>query len=171
MPSQNCSIHGYPVSRTRKSKGIGIYKVPSGNDDFERHWREKIVDIITKDREINSKLRKIIKNRRLWVCQRHYHDNQINFHDSRSYPKPGEVPQLELLLRKKIHVCSSTSSLRQSAVNIAAKMEGHLQNGACSSTISLCYKSFVTKELKAEFINLNLHHLGILQLLLIIMFR
>ena len=29
------------------------------------------------------------------------HDNQINFHDSRSYPKPGEVPQLELLPRKK----------------------------------------------------------------------
>ena len=84
-----------PVSR-RKCKGIGIYKVPSG-DDIERHWREKIVAIITRDREIDSNLRKIIKIRKLWVCQRYYHDNQINFHDSRRYPKPGEVPQLELL--------------------------------------------------------------------------
>ena len=35
--------------------------VPSG-DDFERHWREKIVVIIIRAREIDSNLRKSIKN-------------------------------------------------------------------------------------------------------------
>ena len=61
---------------------------------------------------------------------------------------------LELLPRKINQACSSTSSLRQSAVNIAAKMESHLQNDACSSTISLCYKSF--DEFKSRIYQLKL---------------
>ena len=71
MPGQNCSIYRCPVSRARIFKGIGIYKVPAGDDNFERHWREKIVAIITRDREVDSNLRKSIENKRLWVCQRH----------------------------------------------------------------------------------------------------
>ena len=70
MPGQNCSIYGCPVSCARKFKGIGIYKVPAGDDKFEQHWREKIVAIITRDCEVDSNLRKSIENKRLWVCQR-----------------------------------------------------------------------------------------------------
>ena len=39
-------------------------------------------------------------------------------------------------------------------MNIAAKMESQLQNDACSSTISLCYKSF--DEFKSRIYQLKL---------------
>ena len=45
----NCSIYGCHSSRRPEYAGIGIYKVPSGDGEFEKNWREKLVLIITKD--------------------------------------------------------------------------------------------------------------------------
>ena len=53
----NCFIYGCHSSRRPEYAGIGIYKVPSGNDEFEKNWREKLVFIITKDRVIDEPLR------------------------------------------------------------------------------------------------------------------
>ena len=61
----NCSIHGCHSSRRPKYDVIGVYKVPSGNDEFVKNWREKLVFIITKDRVIDDHLRKRIERRKL----------------------------------------------------------------------------------------------------------
>ena len=45
----NCSIYGCHSLCRPEYAGIGIYKVPSGNDEIEKNWREKLVFIITKD--------------------------------------------------------------------------------------------------------------------------
>ena len=41
MPGVNCSIYG--CSTSRKSKGIAILRVPTGDDDYSTQDRQKIV--------------------------------------------------------------------------------------------------------------------------------
>ena len=54
MPGSNCSIFG--CSTSSKHKGIAIFKLPSGDDEYNKAWREKLVNIIT--REIDAALKK-----------------------------------------------------------------------------------------------------------------
>ena len=64
MPGDNCSIYGCPVSRLSKYKGTGIYKVPSGDDEFAKAWREKLILIITRNRVIDTALKeRIVKKK------------------------------------------------------------------------------------------------------------
>ena len=67
MPGANCSIFG--CSTSRKSKGISIFRVPTGDDDYNTKWREKIVNIITKDRLINESLKTQIERKSLYTCE------------------------------------------------------------------------------------------------------
>ena len=63
----NCSIYGCHSTRRPEYAGIGIYKVPSGNDEFEKNCREKLEFIITKDRVMDEPLRKRIERRKLYI--------------------------------------------------------------------------------------------------------
>ena len=55
MPGANCSIFGCTKSRT--TKGLAIFGIPKKDDEWHRDWREKLVNIITKDREIDADLK------------------------------------------------------------------------------------------------------------------
>ena len=70
MPGDNCSLYGCTVSRRSKHKGIAIFKLPTGDTDFEKKWREKLISIITKDKVIDAALRERINCRKLFICQR-----------------------------------------------------------------------------------------------------
>ena len=72
MPGDNCSIFGCTVSPRSKYKGIAIYKVPALKTEFEKSWTDKLVTVITKDREIDVALRERIKSGRLFICERHF---------------------------------------------------------------------------------------------------
>ena len=72
MPGANCSIFG---STSRKNKGIAIFKVPSGDDEFNKGWRSKLVNIIIKDREVDAGLRKQIVDKTLHICELHYSED------------------------------------------------------------------------------------------------
>ena len=76
MPGDNCSIRDCKVSRSSKYKGISLFKIPSGDSECDTIWRNQLVDVITKDREIDSLLRERIKLRKLFICQRHYREDQ-----------------------------------------------------------------------------------------------
>ena len=56
MPGDNCSIYGCTVLRRSKYKGIAIFKVPAPKTEFEKSWKDKLVDVITKGREIDGVL-------------------------------------------------------------------------------------------------------------------
>ena len=99
MPGDNCSIEGCPVSRSSKYKGIGIFKVPSGNTEHEKNWRDKLVNIVTRDRVIDPNFRERINSRKVFICQRHYSEDQVLIHDSRKTLKPGELPHLNLPIK------------------------------------------------------------------------
>lgn len=150
MPGDNCSILGCPVSRSRKYKGIGIYKVPSGDSEWETKWREKLVAIVTRDRVVDSALKEKIANKRLFICQRHYHPDQINVNDTRSSVKPGEIPTLNLPIKS---FQSPPSTPRSSSISAASKRLTY-QSSTITSPPSHCYKSF--EEFKKRCENLKL---------------
>ena len=52
VPGANRSIFGCTKSRT--TKGLAIFGIPKKDDEWHRDWREKLVNIITKDREIDA---------------------------------------------------------------------------------------------------------------------
>ena len=59
-------------STSRKSKGIAILRVPTGDDDYSTQDRQKIVDIITCDRVVDQQLKDQIEKRTLHTCELHY---------------------------------------------------------------------------------------------------
>ena len=52
MPGANCAIVN--CSSSRKDKGVGIFKVPTGKDDESEKWRAEMLNIITKDRVVDE---------------------------------------------------------------------------------------------------------------------
>ena len=78
MPGVNCSIVGCTVSRRSKYQGCGIYKVPSGEDEFETNWRNKFIAIITRGRPVDTDLIERINKKKLYICQRHFSSEDLN---------------------------------------------------------------------------------------------
>ena len=118
MPGANCSIFGCNVSRNKV--GIAIFKVAAGKDDYSANWRSKLVDIITKNRVIDSQLRKQIENRKLHICERHFTEDCLNHHPSKTTLVPGSIPTL-CLPQKSLPSSSTTTKPRDSAEIIAQK--------------------------------------------------
>ena len=139
MPGDNCSIYGCAVSRRKKYKGIGIYKVPSGDDEYSIKHREKLVAIITRNREVDESLKDQIKRKHLFICQRHYRPDQIIQHDSRSAPKPGEIPELNLPTKS---FQSPPTTPRASSINVLSKRLSYQQETSSSTMTSPSYRSF-----------------------------
>ena len=75
MPGANCSIYGCKTSR--KDEGISIFRVPTGEDEYNTQWRNKIVAIITRDRTIDWSLKKQIENKTLNTCELHYPEEDL----------------------------------------------------------------------------------------------
>ena len=74
MPGANCSIRS--CSSSRRSKGISIFNIPKKNLKFkgaeQEKWRNDMINIITRDREIDSDLRRQINEDRLHICEKHF---------------------------------------------------------------------------------------------------
>ena len=75
MPGANCSIFGCTKSRT--TKGLAIFGIPKKDDEWHRDWREKLVNIITKDREVDADLRSQIERKSLHICELYFTDDQV----------------------------------------------------------------------------------------------
>ena len=103
MSGVNYSIMGCHVSRRSKCKGLSIFKVPSGDSEFETTWRNKLIAVVTRDRVIDSKLKEQINKNRIYICQQHYITDQYHIHDTCKTFKPGEIPELILPVKSTIH--------------------------------------------------------------------
>ena len=90
MPGANCSI--YNCSTSRKDKGIAIFKNPAGDDDFNRKWRENLVNIITRDRVIDQNLQRQINENTLHTCEHHYTEDCLLRNPKKTTRKPGSLP-------------------------------------------------------------------------------
>ena len=75
MPGSNCSIFGCGTSR--KSTGMGIFKLPTGKDDFNTKWRRELLQIITRDRVEDAALKRQICKDSIHICEKHFREDQL----------------------------------------------------------------------------------------------
>ena len=52
MPGVNCALIG--CGSCRRTKGIGIFKLPSAKDDKHKRWRDEWVGELKKTREVDQ---------------------------------------------------------------------------------------------------------------------
>ena len=75
MPGVNCSVLG--CGSCRRSKGIGIFKLPVAKDEAHRKWRNDWLGVVTKAREIDQDFREQIKNDKVHACEKHFKPEDI----------------------------------------------------------------------------------------------
>ena len=94
MPGENCAIFGCPTSRRHAS--ISIFKVPLPNNEVNKKWGSELINIITKDRQVDALLRKRIESSKIFICERHFSPDQIWVYPTRKSLKEGALPHLNL---------------------------------------------------------------------------
>ena len=70
MPGDNCAVFG--CGSCRRTKGIGIWKLPAAKDEAHKKWRHDWLSEITKTREIDHEFRKRIENDKVFTCEKHF---------------------------------------------------------------------------------------------------
>ena len=75
MPGDNCSVFGCGTSR--RTKALGIWKLPSPKDESHRKWRDAWLSEITKTRIVDTAFRKKIKNDNVYTCEKHFHPQDV----------------------------------------------------------------------------------------------
>jgi hypothetical protein len=65
MPGENCAVLG--CGTCRRTKGIGIWKLPAGRNAEYKTWRENWLNEITKTRVIDTNFRQMIDNDKVYT--------------------------------------------------------------------------------------------------------
>lgn len=98
MPGDNCSVFG--CGTCRRTKGIGIWKLPSARNAEYKKWREEWLSEITKTRVIDKDFQKQIDNDKVFTCEKHFKLEDIEiFHSEKMVkkkPKIGALPTLNM---------------------------------------------------------------------------
>ena len=70
MPSDDCSVFG--CGTCRRTKGIGIWKLPSARNAEYKKWQEEWLSKITKTSVIDKDFQKQIDNDKVFACEKHF---------------------------------------------------------------------------------------------------
>ena len=70
MPGENCSVFG--CGSCRRTKGIGIWKLPGAKNDSYKKWRSDWLSAITKTRVMDKSFKELIAKDRVYTCERHF---------------------------------------------------------------------------------------------------
>ena len=76
MPGSNCAIYGCLTSR--RHAGIGIFRIPSSNDEISKKMRDEWIRVVVRDRVVDADLRKRIKENKLSICEIHFEEKFID---------------------------------------------------------------------------------------------
>ena len=79
MPGRNCFFPNCTVSRTAKHENVGIFKIPMRNDDFHTEWRTNMINVMSRYREFGKDLKARAAAGRLFVCEKHFALEDIEF--------------------------------------------------------------------------------------------
>ena len=131
-----------------------MFKVPVGNNDFDKDWKQKLISVITKDRVVDDSLRAQIEKSNLYICECHFSPDQFYHHDTKTTLNPGVI--LTLHLPQKCHPSSSTITRPRDSAFIINQKKLIL-----SSTITAAekpveyYKSFDDFKTRVSCLKLN----------------
>lgn len=72
MPHPKCAV--WCCGSCRRTKGIGIWKLPSAKYEVYMRWRDDWpwLDEITKTRAIDQDFRQLIASDRVFTCEEHF---------------------------------------------------------------------------------------------------
>ena len=140
----------------RRHKGISIFKAPLPNNEFNKKWNRDLINIITKDRQVDEPLKKRIASCNLYICERHFLPEQVWKYPSRKVLKDGALSSL-VLPGKSIASSKSSHTITRPTSSIQ-KREEHLE----SATLSPPPPSYIYKDcqdFKDRIIKLSLNDL------------
>ena len=83
MRGENCAVFG--SASGRRTKGIGIWKLPLAKDEAHAKWREEWLSEIKKTREIDQNFRELIKHDRVHTCENHFSSEDIEICEYDTY--------------------------------------------------------------------------------------
>ena len=69
-------MNGCSTSRSRKYKGIGLFKLPS--ESLYPELRQEWIRIITKYREVDANFKQQIQSDRVHICEKHFREEDID---------------------------------------------------------------------------------------------
>ena len=75
MPGENCAV--FDCGSCRRTKGIGIWKLPAAKNDAYKKWRADWLNEITKTRDVDKDFRELIAKDRVFTCERHFAPEDI----------------------------------------------------------------------------------------------
>ena len=140
MPGEKCAIFG--CSTSRRNVGMTFFKVPKESDDFKKKWASELINVITKDHVIDSKLQVKIndkEHKKMWICGRHFSTKQYWVYSNSKKLKEGELPTLHI---PKKSIDSLTSPPRTIAAISKREEFQQLLEFSPPSTPSNAYKDF-----------------------------
>ncbi|CAB3993280.1 Transposable element P transposase, partial [Paramuricea clavata] len=73
MPGDNCAVMGCRMCR--RTKGIGIFKLPAPKNDEYKAWRSQWLNELTKTRVIDKNFRAQIDNDKVFTCEKHFKED------------------------------------------------------------------------------------------------
>ena len=131
MPGAHCAIEGCGTCRNQKEYGIFFIPSKKKKDPFTVKWRSEVINIITRDRVVNTELKENLKREKncVWTCQRHYDDKDIYFYPTRRLLKDGVLPHKNLpekSIPKTVVAERSTSAIEKreaSSASLLSKVE------------------------------------------------
>jgi len=65
MPGANCAVFG--CGSCRRTKGIGIWRLPVAKDEAHRKWQGEWLGEIKKTREMDQNFREQLKSNRIYI--------------------------------------------------------------------------------------------------------
>ena len=77
MPGSNCSV--VKCGTSRRTKGVGIFKLPYDKSDDAAHqvWRKSWLGAILSYREKDKAFNEQIKNGNVYVCEKHFKEDDL----------------------------------------------------------------------------------------------
>ena len=71
----NCAVFGCGLCR--RTKGIGIWKLPVAKDEAHRKWQDEWLGEIKKTREMDQNFREQLKSDKIYTCEKHFAPEDI----------------------------------------------------------------------------------------------
>ena len=61
-------------STIRRYKDVSLFKLPAPttNDEITMSWRKAMLNVITRDKVVDSDFRRQIYNNKVYICERHF---------------------------------------------------------------------------------------------------
>ena len=75
MPGDNCAFN--QCGTNRRTKGIGLFKLPTPKDEESKKWRRDVLNILTKYRVQDKDFKRQLASDCLHLCEKHFFPEEI----------------------------------------------------------------------------------------------